>query len=495
MAPAYNRSAARCKQWCEEWERPVSEQNEVSATPASQTAGLRLSRRSVLRVAAGGLVASTGAAALYVTLSKLAPTTPRVYGPPPGGYPIGQYQIAQYGGRVKPDPESAVDVEIPPVWNLAITATLTRAPTSADQARLEAALRAVESAYAYAPSGVFALVGWGLPYFRAHIPGALFDARLPRTVDGTNAPVLIDAIRFPSDPAATLLESNDVVFHLRSDSLDHLHDVQNALFGHSAKLAGRSAPAADVSDLFHVTSVRTGFVGAGLPRQMAQHAGLPFANQIPETSPLFMGFTSTQRLGQATEPTVSFDGKRDRLLEPMTTALPTDYFAGGTILHISHLFENLDAWYQFGYADRFNRMFNPGLVTPPGRVTVNTVWLNPNPTEPDASHYSVIGHTEAIQVGSRSPQGQALQLRVDFNTLDALDGEKATPGVHFLSFVPTAQVFHASRLAMDATTIAQRYQLASAANGINSFLTVTRRQNFLVPPRKHRAFPLLELRG
>jgi hypothetical protein len=31
------------------------------------------------------------------------------------------------------------------------------------------------------------------------------------------------------------------------------------------------------------------------------------------------------------------------------------------------------------------------------------------------------------------------------------------------------------------------------ANGINAFLRVTRRQNFLVPPRSHRAFPLLEL--
>jgi hypothetical protein len=30
-------------------------------------------------------------------------------------------------------------------------------------------------------------------------------------------------------------------------------------------------------------------------------------------------------------------------------------------------------------------------------------------------------------------------------------------------------------------------------NGLERFLTATRRQNFLVPPRRHRAFPLLEL--
>ena len=29
-------------------------------------------------------------------------------------------------------------------------------------------------------------------------------------------------------------------------------------------------------------------------------------------------------------------------------------------------------------------------------------------------------------------------------------------------------------------------------NGIERFMTATRRQNFLAPPRRHRAFPLLE---
>jgi hypothetical protein len=30
-------------------------------------------------------------------------------------------------------------------------------------------------------------------------------------------------------------------------------------------------------------------------------------------------------------------------------------------------------------------------------------------------------------------------------------------------------------------------------NGLERFITATRRQNFLVPPRRHRAFPLIEL--
>src|SRR5262249_39348944 len=153
--------------------------------------------------------------------------------------------------------------------NLAITATLAHAPGAHEQQRFESALRAVEAAHPYSPSGVFMLVAYGLPYFRAYVDPSTLAGHLPRMADD-GTPVLSDAVRFTSDPADTRLEANDVVFHLRSDVLDTLHDVQQALFGHSGTLAGQSAPAADVADLFHVTSVRTGFTGAGLPHRMAQ---------------------------------------------------------------------------------------------------------------------------------------------------------------------------------------------------------------------------------
>ncbi|MGH2514057.1 MAG: DUF7405 family protein, partial [Ktedonobacterales bacterium] len=65
--------------------------------------------------------------------------------------------------------------------------------------------------------------------------------------------------------------------------------------------------------------------------------------------------------------------------------------------------------------------------------------------------------------------------------------------VHFLAFTPGSQIFHQSRQSMDAADLAQQYDIATSANGINSFITTTRRQNFLVPPRVHRAFPLVEL--
>jgi hypothetical protein len=227
---------------------------------------------------------------------------------------------------------------------------------------------------------------------------------------------------------------------------------------------------------------------------MAQHAKLSLADKIPADSPLFMGFTSTQRLGQATEQAVAFDQPPDPLLKPFTTARPGDYFAGGTSVHLSHLLEDLHGWYALPYQQRAGRMFHLNATTPAGRVTVQTLWLNPNPSDIDAQQHHILGHNETVQRGSRTPEGQALQLRVDFNTMDPLDTSSPHPGVHFMAFTPGSEIFHRSRRAMDATRVADRYGIPKSANGINSFIHATRRQNFLVPPRRHRAFPLIEVR-
>ena len=95
-------------------------------------------------------------------------------------------------------------------------------------------------------------------------------------------------------------------------------------------------------------------------------------------------------------------------------------------------------------------------------------------------------------------------MRADFNTLDnpfmwsvlpAEVGELPAAGVHFAVFNPTGDDFRRNRLAMDgelpdgkiAFTPRDRNQ------GFNSVLSTTHRQNFLVPPRRHRSFPLAEL--
>ena len=103
--------------------------------------------------------------------------------------------------------------------------------------------------------------------------------------------------------------------------------------------------------------------------------------------------------------------------------------------------------------------------------------------------------------------GTAVPQRADANTLDnpffwsarpEVDGmaSEAAAGVHFVVFHPTSDDFARTRRAMDGVfTDGTRVPLphGDPGQGINSVLTTTHRQNFLVPPRPHRALPLVDL--
>ena len=129
------------------------------------------------------------------------------------------------------------------------------------------------------------------------------------------------------------------------------------------------------------------------------------------------------------------------------------------------------------------------------------------------------GHSASIQTTSRLqqdivgpdgtvyPKGTAIPQRADFNTLDNpfafssqpeldLMRSDAQAGVHFVVFNPSGDDFERNRLAMDGVMPdGTKLEVAarSRAQGFNSVLTTTHRQNFLVPPRRHRSFPLAEL--
>ena len=97
--------------------------------------------------------------------------------------------------------------------------------------------------------------------------------------------------------------------------------------------------------------------------------------------------------------------------------------------------------------------------------------------------------------------------RADFNTLDnpffwsadpETDGmvDGAAAGVHFVVFNPTSDDFRRTRL-RDGRRAARQHPLpsrrATGARGSTRCCTTTHRQNFLVPPRRNRSFPLAEL--
>ena len=103
-------------------------------------------------------------------------------------------------------------------------------------------------------------------------------------------------------------------------------------------------------------------------------------------------------------------------------------------------------------------------------------------------------------------KGTAVPQRADFNTLDnpffwscrsrsaTACSSEAAAGVHFVVFNPTSDDFRRVRLAMDGvlpdgTTLRLRRE-ARPGRASTQVLSTTHRQNFLVPPRRQRSFPL-----
>ena len=457
---------------------------------------MRLTRRRFL---GGAAAAALGGAGIYELVDQLssAPARPDVAVAAPPEQHVFDLRTIQNEG---------IDVLVPPRHSEVVTATIAVDDIKAAQYDLERILREIEERYPPEhPAGLGVTLAWGLPYFERRVLRQ--SARHLPLDRRANKPVLLPARRFPSDPDHTLLEENDVAVLLRSDRREHIDDARKLIF--------------DDAKLFTITSIRRGFAGGfdgnpGLPKQMAVAAGIPGADLIPDGAELFLGFTSTQKAGLgprkiANHETLGFVDVRG------------GYFHGGTHMHLSHISEDLEAWYlNFDFDERVLTAFRPGLTDV--KQGTQTVRQGPHDVsaQPEVDRQFAatgrIGHSSPIQITSRLqadvigpdgthyPKGTAIPQRADFNTLDnpfayssqpARDKWSKQPaaGVHFLVFNPSGDDFERNRLAMDGRLPGRKLGLAqrSRAQGFNSVLTTTHRQNFLVPPRRHRSFPLAEL--
>jgi hypothetical protein len=467
-----------------------------------------VSRRTFL---AGGAGAALAAAGVYELVDQLAAAPNRAA----AAAATGPEQHLLGGVRVVHS--DGIEVLVPPLHHQIVTLRVqatTPAQLRAARTRLSEALASLDGRYPATPAGLGVTVAWGLPYFRRLVgrPAARYlpvDRRASKA-KGRRVPVLLDAMRFPSDSKDVVLEHNDAALLLRSDSLSRIAD-------------GAKTLVTDLSDVWRATSIRRGFVGGGfeggpgLPRQLAQAAGVPGADLIPHGSELFLGFTSTQKasLGPGAIANLETLGYSD--------AGPGGYFRGGTTMHLSHIFEDLEGWYlTFDYQDRLATIARPGVKA---KRDTQTVPQDPRNAasqlnvRTDYARGGTIGHSAAIQTASRLQRdvrgsdgvlyrkGTAVPQRADFNSVDnpfawtadpARDGSKpgAAASLHFVVFHPTSDDFHRTRLAMDGVLPdgpRLQFDPGSRQQGINSVLTTTHRQNFLVPPRRHRAFPLVEL--
>jgi hypothetical protein len=462
---------------------------------------MKLTRKELLVGGAAG--AALGAAGIYELVDRLGDSSPSEA----ASATQAPEQHLVNGLRV--ERKEGVEVVVPLRHHEVVTAKVV-APQNellAAQADLAAVLAELDAAYPTTPEALALSVAWGLPYFRAHVPKAA-DAHLPFD-RRAQKPALIDAIRFPSDPEDTNLEANDVAFLFRSDNEENIRTAATEI---ADRMKGALA----------VTSIRKGFAGQmdggkGLPKEMATAAGVPGADLIPDGAELFLGFTSTQRNALGPAKIVNFETLG------LVDLGPRSYFHGGTHMHLSHIFEDLEAWYlNQDFRDRVNTTFRPHMLVRPGTQTVAqppSRVASEREVSRDYSRYGMIGHSSSLQPASRLqqdihgddgtlyPKGTAIPQRADFNTLDnpffwSADpkgdrmGDGPAAGLHFVVFNPTSDDFHRNRLAMDGVMPGGqklKFPPRAPGQGFNSILKTTHRQNFLVPPRRHRAFPLAEI--
>jgi len=485
-----------------------------------QEAKATVSRRGFLQRATAITLGSLAARGVYEVLDELADGPTRAEAAPA---PVRRFEEQYLVDKIEGVYDNGVVAAIPPLHNDVFTAKLKSnrswsvADLKAAKTRVENALAKVEAPYPSTAAGLTLVIGWTLDFFRAFTTKTLMDTYLP-WIPNTNPRqyAVLDAISFPSDPSGVVLENNHVMFKFRSDSQSIVQGAERALFDDQNS-------GAYIGDLFDLTSKRIGFLGRGfnspsIGKQLAMAAGVEGAEQIPDRAQLMMGFTSTQTDALGPDNMPSFE-----TLRGVTNQWPNGYFMSGCAMHLSHLYLDINMWYDsFDYATRVKKMFARGTAVPSDTSTVTI----PNGPAQVATLAQVkadaaagqVGHNEVLQQAARlgadvvdnryrtRKKGTSVPLREDFNTLDdpfawapGGVGPANKPGMHFVAFLPGHHLFHRARLAMDGvlpdgTDLRNApYNIPARENGINGMIRASHRQNYIIPPRKNRSFPLVEL--
>jgi hypothetical protein len=347
------------------------------------------------------------------------------------------------------------------------------------------------------------------------------------------------------------IEANDLVFQFRSDNLANLTSVSLWLQG-SNNLNGVFVPSPAFGGLFSFQTARVQFVQQGLPRKLADNANFEFAGRMNPDSTMAMGFVDQQTNAAGPAAICTFVGNSSARL---SNAKAGDYFDNGSIAQFSHDIEDLFQFYATPnqdsrhpdgetFQERCQYMFRSNQLGTPhgipaegnsdqftnggGPAFINNAFqgtdaalagardgagtFTPANSSLDATFDGAgrIGHEAALQQTSRAPDGTPLHIRVDGPGLDGMDvpafrtfpgsgGTNVAAGsnqfkLQFMIYVPTADTFTRMRTAQAAQDLQKQFpQVDPDDNGLERHITATRRQNLLIPPRRHRAFPLVEL--
>jgi hypothetical protein len=515
----------------------------VDATPQEGFTDGSVSRRTALK--AGGI--TVAAAGTLEMLGQLAfkPSRAGAAGAVDAADPEAitanlpdiQFNIGPFlgGGAHAPQTINGVRVQFGPVFTVFSTYALQRTPNRADQAEMARAMDTIENTFAFSPAGAMVFVSYGVPYFN-RLPAALVNSAIPKLTKDTARSALEEAQPSPTDVRASApdvtklrfnvpvrIETNGVLFTLRSDNSAILTNIINWLNG-SNTLNGRIVRSPAFRGLLSNTSNRVMFQQNGLPKQVANQNNLVFRNFINPQSPMWMGFADQQTDSSGPAAICTFVGNAS---QRRTTAKAGDYFDNASIQHLSHVLMDMMQFFDIPdgsatpgddgvFTERVQYMFtspeiDPGnadqLTNGGGPAFLNNVFhgvneasrtaqgIGTNPSEENpGENERRIGHEAALQRSSRAADGTPIHIRMDGAGFDNMDvpGGGNLAKLQFTVFMPSAEAFNLMRRNGAAVDLAEQFDVDEDENGLERFLTTTRRQNFLIPPRRHRAFPLVE---
>jgi hypothetical protein len=375
-------------------------------------------------------------------------------GAQPPGLPARQHAWTAYLAR------DADGNPVPPRFSRLLFFDVNGHPAARHAQLLEATLRTLERGYEWRHSGLLFTVGWGPAYF-TDVLKITAPVPVATALSGFEQPTIDDY---------------HLCLHLASDDKARLAAIEAAL-AHGTPIAGFPAEGPlDAFDVLRWRATRSGFVGAGLPADHQDVGGIPAGHPVPASAPLFMGFKSGLSRNQATEDDVT---------------IAAGPFAGGTTMHASYMRLSLSTWYsQLSQPERVARMYAPQVTPEQASRFTTDAESDPELLGQAITRYGVIGHAQASATARRN--GRPLIVRRDFDTIDG-----GTAGLHFVSLQRDIQDFITTRTAMNSTSAQLRNPSITSTvnNGINEFIFVLNRGNYVLPARAQRSFPLLRQAG
>jgi hypothetical protein len=385
---------------------------------------------------------------------------------------------------------------------------------------MEAALQTIEANYPYGPGGVMTHVAYSDNYF-ARLPAALVSADMPRTVSfnglPSGQPVLKRAGARPDrrrarQPALELrraeftvpvrMESNDILFTMRSDDSSRIADVVAWLSG-SNRMLGRTQRVPRFDAGMTITSTRAMFVQMGLPRTSPP----PRACRSPLRQPVLPDVDGLRRpAGQRQRAAAGghlprrqrhqADQRHGRQLlrqrlhpAPVARAAgPATVLRGRTRPRRGRRREPFSERLQYMFEsppqvaedpnDPFRDGGGPRNHGPAGAFLPNVF---PRRRLRQAERPAVRQNGAHLAVApfrthQRRPADPPAHRRPGFDSMDTTTGRN-TPKLQFSGFFPSADFFSTLRRNQASVDLMDEFDLEEEDHGLERFLTATRRQN------------------